>query len=370
MAEALKKRGLAEGLLIGFFRILRCQPLCKGGEDPVDNAPKYKFIAVLKQFWFPIALICVFAFAFAADVGESNVAKFKSWVSYIIALNMFLMSFSLKSEMLLKGALNFRGQAFALIASYGLIPLLSYAAARLLFPGNEGMYAGIMIASAVPTTLVSAAVYARLAGGNDGFSMVFTMLSNVSGVVICPVLIGIALAGAAGSCGGLVEPMILELVKFLFIPVVLGQALRIFFKEFADRAKPAISNICQIMVLSVVFIAVANARYKIAGDGESPLSMFALLCFSALVIHSLVFFACLYGGRLVKIERGDATALAFSGSQKTLQVGMLLAAFILDIPCFKDSPEFAYLTFPIIFYHAVQLTVDAAFIELLKRNRI
>jgi solute carrier family 10 (sodium/bile acid cotransporter), member 7 len=369
MIEALQKRGVVEGLLIGTYRILRCQPLCKGGEDPVDKAPDLKIGKILKQFWFPIALIAIFAFAFAADVGESNVGTFKTWVDYIIAICMFLMSFSLKSDMLLKGALNFRGQAFALVASYLVIPLLSYAAAVTLFPGNVGMFAGIMIASAVPTTLVSASVYARLAGGNDGFSMVFTIISNVSGVVICPVIIGISLSETAGSCDSFVGPMILKLVYVLIVPVILGQVLRIFLKKFADRAKPAIAYIGQILVLCVVFIAVANAKYKIAGDAESPLAMFALLAVATLVIHSLVFFLCLYGGRLIKIERADAIALAFSGSQKTVQVGLVLATYILSFPCFKGVPEYAYATFPIIIYHAVQLTVDAGFIEILKRKK-
>jgi len=42
-SEALQKHGLAKGLLLAIWRILRCQPFCKGGYDPVplskDSAP-------------------------------------------------------------------------------------------------------------------------------------------------------------------------------------------------------------------------------------------------------------------------------------------------------------------------------------------
>ena len=38
--EAVQQRGVIMGLLLGFYRILRCNPLCKGGYDPVPQRPK------------------------------------------------------------------------------------------------------------------------------------------------------------------------------------------------------------------------------------------------------------------------------------------------------------------------------------------
>ncbi len=34
-AQAIEIHGAFVGVLFGFFRILRCNPLCKGGYDPV-----------------------------------------------------------------------------------------------------------------------------------------------------------------------------------------------------------------------------------------------------------------------------------------------------------------------------------------------
>ncbi len=42
MIEALQCHGAVKGLLLGIFRILRCNPLCKGGIDPVPPKGKWK----------------------------------------------------------------------------------------------------------------------------------------------------------------------------------------------------------------------------------------------------------------------------------------------------------------------------------------
>ncbi len=35
MCQAIVKHGALKGLLMGVFRLLRCNPFCKGGYDPV-----------------------------------------------------------------------------------------------------------------------------------------------------------------------------------------------------------------------------------------------------------------------------------------------------------------------------------------------
>lgn len=36
-AEAIRKKGLVKGTLLAAWRILRCNPFCEGGYDPVDK---------------------------------------------------------------------------------------------------------------------------------------------------------------------------------------------------------------------------------------------------------------------------------------------------------------------------------------------
>ncbi len=36
MLRAIRKKGPVRGLLLGIYRVLRCNPLCEGGYDPVE----------------------------------------------------------------------------------------------------------------------------------------------------------------------------------------------------------------------------------------------------------------------------------------------------------------------------------------------
>ena len=42
MQQAINKRGVVSGIILGAYRILRCNPFSKGGFDPVKNNYKGK----------------------------------------------------------------------------------------------------------------------------------------------------------------------------------------------------------------------------------------------------------------------------------------------------------------------------------------
>lgn len=42
MMQAIEIHGVIKGILLGIWRILRCNPLCKGGIDPVPPKGKWK----------------------------------------------------------------------------------------------------------------------------------------------------------------------------------------------------------------------------------------------------------------------------------------------------------------------------------------
>ena len=71
------------------------------------------------------------------------------------------------------------------------MPILAYLVSHLLPPLLAG---GLIVASVVPCTLASAAVWTRKAGGEDSIAMMTTVVTNVGCIAIVPLGIQMVLA--------------------------------------------------------------------------------------------------------------------------------------------------------------------------------
>ena len=54
--EAFQKRGFFAGMVLSLYRLVRCQPLCPGGYDPVPDKGFERQNKVIKPFSFDASL--------------------------------------------------------------------------------------------------------------------------------------------------------------------------------------------------------------------------------------------------------------------------------------------------------------------------
>ena len=90
--------------------------------------------------------------------------------------------------------------------------------------------------------------------------------------------------------------------------------------------------------------------------GLSGWSSFMLMIAIVLSLHTGMFLAGYGLSRLLQLAQADATAVGFSGSQKTLVVGLEMAV------------QAGGSILPMISYHVGQLLIDTLFADRLKRS--
>lgn len=228
-----------------------------------------------------------------------------------------------------------------------LVPTLAWCVSHLL-PADLAL--GLIIAASVPCTLASAAVWTRMAGGNDAVSLLVTMITNLSCFVATPGLIYL-FAGRTESTVDF-SGMASKLFILIVLPISAAQLLRLLptVGLWATDNKRLLSTYAQIGLLTIVFTGAVNSGLKVAGLGDqiAPiLGQIGLMIVLAAVVHTAAWFAGLRLAGALNMTRPDQLAVAFAGSQKTLMVGLAIAL------------SFGGLTvLPMLAFHIEQLLID------------
>ena len=279
-----------------------------------------------------------------------------SWIKWtIVPITMFLMAWPLKTEQLTSTLTRPQAALLACLLNVGLIPLLVWPFAG--FAGTVIGY-GMIIAAATPCTLATGAVWTRRAGGNDGVTMMVTILTNSTCFIVMPLwifwLIGVKIENAK------LLGTVYKLFAFVVLPIGIAQLLRMQ-KSSADWAtanKATLSRFALAGVLSVVFLGAIGMGNRVAGGVGDDTSMKNILVAAAVLtsVHCFVFWLGIWLAGLLKLPRPDQIAVGFASSQKTLVIGLSTAISL------------GYSMIPILMYHAMQLIVDTVFADRIRSH--
>jgi sodium/bile acid cotransporter 7 len=153
----------------------------------------------------------------------------------------------------------------------------------------------------------------------------------------------------------------------VLLPTIIGQFARQIppLGRIATSYKFQISLAAQCLVLLIVTKAAVEAGGRLQAQSELPTGFdFTRLAIECAGLHALAMIIAEYGGRGLGLSRLDRIATVFAGSQKTLPVGLLLAA----MPAVTGDRMLPFVTFPILLFHAVQLIMDTAVADRMARS--
>ena len=303
------------------------------------------FLKIIKHHWFLVALLLAMAAGFwlASPMKMLASAIWLKWL--IVAATMLMMTWPLETGKLLESGSKPVAPLIATFLNLAVAPLLAWPISKLL---GADLGAGLILAAAVPSTLASAAVWTRRAGGNDAIAIMVTIITNLFCFVVTPAWVFFLIQIEMPQ--ELLVATIRNLLFYVVLPMIIGQLLRLNSSsaKWATSHKPTFSIIAQVGILCIVLLGSISMRLRLSnhGVGAIQLNLLAATIVSVLVLHLSILLMGIQLGRWTGHSKPDQIAIAFAGSQKTLMVGLSTALSMgLNI-------------IPIVAYHALQLIVD------------
>jgi solute carrier family 10 (sodium/bile acid cotransporter), member 7 len=297
----------------------------------------------LKKLFLPIGL--VLAIACALTVPQPGIwMKHQGFVPVFVVIIFLISGWQLNIR---DAKLNHKfiyAMLLSLIISLLCGPFLGIGAVELFDFGTlTGI--GLIVMCCVPVTLSSATVITELARGNTIWSLLITVVMNLTGIFTIPLMLKFSLKEVDGVDISTWN-LLFKLVLLVLLPFLAGFAAKKIIKLKTGAIVAYIPSICVILT---VYTASAASRKLLY---ESSLFEILLLIVAAFSIHIILMLVAWLGGKTIKLEAPELKALIFVTSQKTLPV----AISVLAVLC--DNPGAAII--PCLIFHFTQLFSDSA----------
>lgn len=273
--------------------------------------------------------------------------------SAIVIGMFFIIGMTLPSESIIKGIIRPKTHIYLQCVIFIINPviffIMTYLTKSWLHPQ---LYAGILALSVLPTTISSSTIYTQNSGGNTVAAMFNSVLSNSAGIIVSPLLLSILLNTSGHSVPA---EILIQVVRSLFFkslaPLLAGQLLRWKGERMINHHLNRLKAANNILILLLVLLSLANSA-----ESPSFISNLPYLGLPACIMvigHLAVLFVITRLNIFLKLPEDDRIAAVFTGSQKTLGMGVpLISTF------FSQSPEMLGLVLlPILFYHPMELVI-------------
>lgn len=273
-----------------------------------------------------------------------------------VALIFFLHGLALSFPALRAGALNWRLHLLVQASTFLLFPLLGLAlnawlGGRLAFEVSLGLF----FLCALPSTVSSSIAMTATARGNVAGAVFNATLSSLLGIVLTPAWVAWVMQATGGAPP--VLPVVLDLLRWLVLPLAVGQALRPLLGAWAARHRQRLGVVDRLTILLLVYTSFCDSFQQRVWTGHG-LGQMALLVAACLGLFGLVLFITSGAARALGFSREDRIAAIFCGSKKTLASGVPMAKLI-----FGAHPALGLILLPIMIYHPLQLVICGVLAE-------
>lgn len=316
-----------------------------------------------RRLVFLIALVFTVALSFGYPKGGVFLSNLIPHLQTILIIIMYLgMGISTDSSVLISGFSKWRLHLLIQSCLFVLAPILSYGIFLILslkFGASNSV--GILFIGTLPTTITSCILLTKQSGGNSVGAMYNATLSQILGVFFTPLLLSIFLHTQVVEASS-ISTVIGSLMRKILIPLAVGQIVRVKLRHVVD----ALGKVPEKVIFYAIFVILYLNLTQVLSSDQNIGSLTSLV-FTALssvfLLISLLILIWLISGWL-RFSKSDRIAITYTGTQKTLGMGVPLAALY-----FSESPMMvSRVTIVIIVYYVASLFLSFFVVEALVKR--
>jgi sodium/bile acid cotransporter 7 len=268
-----------------------------------------------------------------------------------VSLLFFLHGAKLSREAVIAGVTHWRLHLLVLLCTFALFPLLGLLLKPVLTPlVTPDLYLGILFLCMLPSTVQSSIAFTAAARGNVPAAICSASASNLFGIFITPVLVG--LLTSAQMSGGSPLESAGQIALQLLLPFIAGQVARRWIGAWVEKHKPLTRMVDQGSILLVVYTAFSEAVGQGLWHQVSWGTLAGLMLINVLLL-GLVMGISAQAARRLGFNREDRIAIVFCGSKKSLASGVPMAKVLFA------GGALGAVVLPLMLFHQLQLMVCA-----------
>ncbi|MGC3872649.1 bile acid:sodium symporter family protein [Halomonas sp. GXIMD04776] len=267
-----------------------------------------------------------------------------------IALLFFLHGARLSPRTVIKGMTHWRLHLMVFASTFVLFPILGLIIglmAPALLPPTLAM--GILFLCVLPSTIQSSIAFTSIAGGNVPAAICSASASNILGMFITPLLVGLLMSAQAG---GVSLDALGAILLQLLAPFLLGQALQRWIGEWMARHGRLLGLVDRGAILMVVYLAFSEAMVAGLWEQLSGASLAMMVVVDCVLLAAVLVITTL-ASRWLGFAREDEITIVFCGSKKSLSSGVPMANVLFS------SHQVGSVILPLMLFHQIQLFVCA-----------
>ncbi|KAM6266714.1 sodium/bile acid cotransporter 7 isoform 2-T2 [Spheniscus humboldti] len=305
----------------------------------------------LRKEWFILGIVLVIAVArLEPAVGvKGGPLKPEITITYIAVSAIFFNSgLSLKTEELTSALMHVKLHLFVQIFTLVFFPTAIWLFLQLLSitPINEWLLKGLQTVGCMPPPVSSAVILTKAVGGNEAAAIFNSAFGSF-------------LLGSSSSVP--FTSIFSQLFMTVVVPLIIGQIVRRYIKDWLERKKPPFGAISSCVLLMIIYTTFCDTF----ANPNIDLDKFSLIIIVFIIFSvqmSFMFLTFLFSTRNnSSFTPADTVAIIFCSTHKSLTLGIPMLKIV-----FEGYEHLSLISVPLLIYHPAQILLGSLLVPTIK----